>query len=108
MQIFSRQTGLLAAAVLGLASLLATQAGAQTLRVQVGDLSTPDAAQSFDRQLTQTAARFCDARYRGVELDQRMDCVRAVREEALAQLSPTQREALEAVQPGVRLAMNGR
>ena len=37
-----------------------------------------------------------------------MDCVRAVREEALAQLSPTQREALEAVQPGVRLAMNGR
>jgi len=108
MQIFSRQTGLLAAVAVGLGSLLATQAGAQTLRIPVGDLSTPDAAQSLDRHLTEAAARFCDARYRAVELDQRMACARAVREEALAQLSPIQRQALEAVQPGVRLAMNGR
>jgi UrcA family protein len=108
MQIFSSRTGLLAAAAIGLTSLLATQAGAQTLRIPVGDLSTPDAAQSFDRQVTEAAARFCDARYRGVELDQRMTCASAVREEALAQITPTQREALEAARPGVRLAMNGR
>jgi UrcA family protein len=68
-------------------------AAAHDVRIRVGDLSTPEAVRAFDLRLSAAAQRFCSARYAIVDLDGRGACVSAVRDEALAQLTPAQREA---------------
>jgi UrcA family protein len=96
-------------AVLCIASLLtATTAAAQKARIEVGDLSTPAGATSFDHRLNDGARRFCAERYRPMELNAIATCEQAVREEALAELSPAQREAYaQARRPAQRLAAAG-
>ena len=73
---------------------LAAPVVAEGLRVPVGDLSRPAAAQNFKQHLDSAAHRFCWARYRPMELDKIAACESAIREEGLAALTPEQREAL--------------
>ena len=81
--------------VLALAAMsLASAAGADGLRIRVGDLTRPSAARDFEQRLDSAARRFCFARYRPNELDQIGACQAAIREEGLAELSPEQRDAL--------------
>lgn len=79
-----------------LASLSAGVAVADGLHVRVGDLSSHDAAVGFDHRLTGAAARFCFGRYRPTALSAIAACKKAVREEALEQLTSTQRDAFAA------------
>jgi UrcA family protein len=85
--------------------LAAWPAAAHDVRIQVGDLSTPEAVRAFDHRLEDAAQRFCGARYAIGDLDGRAGCVSAVRDEALAQLTPAQREAYaQARRPGTTWA----
>jgi UrcA family protein len=81
-----------AALVLG-AGLTAGAAAAPALRIAVGDLSTPTAAQAFDHRLEAAERRLCRPRYAPQDLDGPAACRRAVREEALEQLTPAQQRA---------------
>jgi UrcA family protein len=83
---------------------LAPAATAQTMRVRVGDLASPAGVRGFEQRLEATAGRFCAARYLPVELEQQMACRSAIREEALDQLSPAQRQAYLAARSTLRLA----
>jgi UrcA family protein len=79
-------------AALALATL-AGAAHAEDQHIQVGDLSRPDQAAKFERQLTQVTETFCGARRDHLgHLSDYQDCVAAVRGEALDQLSPAQRQ----------------
>jgi UrcA family protein len=72
----------------------ATPAAAQTLRIAVGPLTTPEDARALDRRIDAAAARFCSARGLDDHLTEFVSCRAAVREEALSQLSPAQQVAL--------------
>jgi UrcA family protein len=75
------------------------------VRVPVGDLHSAAAARDFDHRLDVAARRFCSDRFLPVELDARATCIAAAREEAVAQLSADQREALaDALAPAPKLA----
>jgi|SRR5215472_15944094 len=80
----------------GLGLAVAGAAAADGIRVPVGDLGQRDAAIAFDHRLTDAAGRFCYARYHPMELDGLAACKKAVREEAMDQLTPAQRDALAA------------
>ena len=97
------------AAVLVISAVAATLATSASMaggvRVRVGDLSQPAGARDFDHRLQRAAERFCASRYLPAELDKTAACIKAAREEGLAQLSVAQRDALAtALGPGVRLA----
>ena len=95
-------------AVAATCAAFAAPAFAEGLRVPVGDLSQPAAAQAFDQQLTAAAHRLCDSLYQPMELSQKAACVAAARDEGLAQLAVGQREALaHALGPTSRLARRG-
>ena len=79
----------------GFTASLASVAFADGLRVPVGDLSQRNAAIAFDHRLADAANQFCFERYRPMELDAIAACQKAIREEALDQLSPAQRDALD-------------
>jgi UrcA family protein len=96
-----------AVASFGLMAMLAAgAAGAQPVRLAVGDLTTPSAARAFDAQLAAAAHQACASEYRLTELAGLMACERQARDQALSQLTPAQREACaEALRPASRLAM---
>ncbi len=98
----------------GLAALtLAAVCGvarAEDQHFTVGDLSRPEQAAAFDRHLTQAADALCGSRWDNMgHLNTYRDCAAAVREEAMAQLTPTQRDQYAAItaQHGVRVASLG-
>lgn len=76
--------------------LTAVSAAADGIRVPVGDLGQRDAAIAFDHRLANVANRFCHDRYRPLELVATAACRKAVREEAMEQLTLAQRDALAA------------
>jgi UrcA family protein len=71
-------------------------AAADGMRIPVGDLGQRDGAIAFDHRLTQVENRFCHARYRPLELVAIAACEKAVRAEAMDQLTPAQRDAFAA------------
>ena len=75
---------------------VAGAAAADGMRFPVGDLDQRDAAIAFDHRLAEVAGQFCYARYRPLELGAIAACKKAVREEAMDQLTPAQRDALAA------------
>ena len=80
----------------GLGLAAASAASADGLRVPVGDLSQRSTAIAFDHRLADVESRFCHARYRPLELTAIAACRQAVREEAMDQLTPAQRDAFAA------------
>ncbi|HEY1751310.1 MAG TPA: UrcA family protein [Caulobacteraceae bacterium] len=96
-----------AAAAFGLAAMLAAgAAGAQPVRLTVGDLSVPGEAQAFDAQLAAAAHRACAGDYQPSELAGRAACESAARQRAVSQLTPAQREDYaQALRPAQALAM---
>jgi UrcA family protein len=96
-----------AVAAFGLTAMLAAgAAGAQPVRLTVGDLSTPSAARAFDAELASAAHRACAGEYRLTELAGLMACEQQARDQGLSQLTPAQRGAYaEALRPASRLAM---
>lgn len=89
-------------------SAAAISASAQAVRIQVGDLSSPDAARAFDQRLSAAAERICANRYRMNDLAGMAACKNAVREEGLAQLSPQQQAYLQSLRPASKWVMAGR
>jgi len=74
------------------AAACASFAVAEGLHVPVGDLTQHGGAVAFDHRLADAADKFCFARYRPMELGAIAACQKAVRAEALDQLTPAQRE----------------
>jgi UrcA family protein len=89
-------------------SAAAISANAQTVRIRVGDLSSPAAARAFDQRLFAAAERICASRYRLNDLGGIAACETAVREEGLAQLSPQQQAYLQSLRPAYKWMMAGR
>jgi UrcA family protein len=86
----------LACAVVPLMAL-AGAARAEGVRVQVGDLSQPEQAAAFGRNLDAAAQKVCSVYPDGVRHGGTIRlCRQAVRDEAMAQLSPAQRAELAA------------
>ena len=81
---------------IGLGLVVAGAAAADGVRVAVGDLGQRETAIAFDHRLAEVAGQFCYARYRPLELGAIAACKKAVREEAMDQLTPAQRDALAA------------
>ena len=74
------------------AELVCGSASAQSVRISVGELSTPEAVLAFDHRLEAAAQRFCGSRYTLTDLSGRAACLKGVRDEALEQLTPAERE----------------
>ena len=100
---------LAAVSVIG-ASALASAAQAEDQKIAVGDLSQADAAHSFVNRLDATARNMCDFYADAARRPANVAaCKVAVREEALGQLSKTQRAQLAAyADQGVRVAAQDR
>lgn len=91
------------------ASLVAGAASADRLRIAVGDLGQHEGAVAFDQRVGDAANKFCFSRYRPQELSAIAACKTAIREEAMDQLTPAQRDALnQALHGGASLASAGR
>jgi UrcA family protein len=75
---------------------VAGPAPADSLRVQVGDLSTPAAARAFHQRIEIAAARLCAPSYALVDLNGWAYCRASVREQAMRQLTPDQQMAYAA------------
>ena len=84
----------LALAILPFAAI-ATASHAESARVKVGDLTQAEAVAAFDRQLDSVAASLCAHDIRDLSQDAKA-CRQAVREEAIAKLSVSQRQELAA------------
>jgi UrcA family protein len=78
------------------AALLATAAiaGDGGVRVAVGDLNRPEAARDFYHRLSVAADRFCADRGKPEDLLYLAACRASIRDQAIAQLSQEQRQAL--------------
>ncbi|HEY3797540.1 MAG TPA: UrcA family protein [Caulobacteraceae bacterium] len=84
-------------------------AQADGLKVPVGALNSPDQARSFDQRLDAAAQQFCAGRYGPAALDEMATCKQAIRDEAVAQLTPAQQQAYAAARrPATALASNDR
>ena len=83
---------------------LAGAASAQEVHIQVGDLSQPAQRTAFDRRVDQASVAFCGTRsdHLGARTGYR-NCVSAIREEAMSQLSAVSRAQYAAV-AAVRVA----
>ena len=77
----------------GLSLGIAGAASADGIRIPVGDLGQRDAAIAFDHRLSGAENRLCNFRFAPVELDAIAACRKAVRQEAIDQLTPAQRDA---------------
>ncbi len=71
-------------------------AAADSLRISVGDLSTPAAARALHQRIEIAAARLCEPSYALVDLGGWAACRASVREDALRQLTPAQQVAYAA------------
>ncbi len=94
---------LMIATMAGCASLVAAGAQAQAQRIHVGDLSQAQGAHAFEAQVAAAARNLCSG-YSQADLARRDACVAAVREEAVAQLSSTQRAELATPNHGMAMA----
>ena len=88
---------------LGAALALALAAGtasaapsADSLRIPVGDVSTPAGARALQHQINLAAARLCEPSYALVDLNGFNACLSSVRQAALQQLTPTEQQAYAA------------
>jgi UrcA family protein len=75
---------------------LAGAVHAQGVTIQYGDLSSPTAAAAFEHKIDKAAFKFCDQRDGLARIEA---CRQAIREEAMSQLSPTQRMQVSMVKP---------
>ena len=85
-----------AALALAFATTLAGAASADTLRIQVGDVSTPAGAHALQQRINIAAARLCEPSYALADLGGWHACLTSVRQEALQQLSPADQQAYAA------------
>ncbi|MGA0604156.1 UrcA family protein [Caulobacter sp. KR2-114] len=89
---------------LAVTSLLwATHAGAEDLRIRVGDVSQADGAHAFNDRLASAARALC-AGYSRADLAARDACAASVRRQALAQLTADQRAELATPNHGMAMA----
>jgi UrcA family protein len=92
-----KSTALAAALTLTLAgTVTAGPAAAQSLRIPVGELSTPAAARALHQRIQIAAARLCEPSYALVDLGGWNACLSSVREEAMRQLTPAEQQAYAA------------
>jgi UrcA family protein len=85
-----------AALALALATTVAGAASADSLRIQVGDVSTPAGAQALQHRINLAAARLCEPSYALVDLGGWQACLTSVRQGALQQLTPAEQQAYAA------------
>jgi UrcA family protein len=93
--ITKNSSALAAALALALATG-ATTASADSLRIAVGDVSTPAGAHALQHRINLAAARLCEPSYALVDLGGWQACLSSVRQEALQQLSPAEQQAYAA------------
>ena len=91
-----QSSALAAALALALATGATTASAADTLRIQVGDVSTPAGARALHHRIERAAARLCEPSYALVDLGGWSACLSSVRQEALQQLSPAEQQAYAA------------
>jgi UrcA family protein len=91
-----KSSALGATLALALATTVASAAPADSLRIQVGDVSTPAGAHALQHRINLAAARLCEPSYALVDLGGWQACLTSVREEALQQLSPAEQQAYAA------------
>lgn len=91
-----KTSALSAALALALATTAAGTASADSLRIPVGDVSTPAGAHALEHRINVAAARLCEPSYALVDLGGWHACLSSVREEALQQLSPAEQQAYAA------------
>lgn len=84
----------------------ASAAPADSLRVPVGDVSTPAGAHALEARIDAAAARLCEPSYALIDLGGWSYCLSSVRESAMRQLTPAQRQDYAAAtrSPPVALA----
>jgi UrcA family protein len=93
----SRKSSALAAALaLALATGATTASAADTLRIQVGDVSTPAGARALQHRIDVAAARLCEPSYALIDLGGWSYCLSSVRKAAMQQLSPAEQQAYAA------------
>lgn len=78
-------------------------AHAEGLRIRVGDVGQADGARAFNQRLAAATRSLCGD-ISLADLARRSACQAAVRDEALAQLSPTQRAELATPNHGLAMA----
>jgi UrcA family protein len=94
-----------AALALALAGAAVAAPATDSLRIPVGDLSTPAAAHALHQRIEIAAARLCEPSYALGDLGGWNFCLASVREGAVRQLTPAQQEAYaRTVRPPVALA----
>lgn len=81
----------LALAVTG--AVAVSPAMADSLRIPVGDLSTPAAARALHKRIEIAAARLCEPSYTLGDLGGWSFCLSSVREDAMRQLTPAEQQA---------------
>lgn len=69
---------------------------ADSLRIPVGDLSTPAAARALHQRIEIAAARLCEPSYALGDLGGWSACLASVRDEAARQLTPAEQQAYAA------------
>ncbi|MFI4934395.1 MAG: UrcA family protein [Caulobacterales bacterium] len=89
---FVRTTTVGAALSGALMLVMAGSAQAEGIHIQTGDLSQPAAAAAFAHRLDAAASKLCQESYRASDLSQMAVCKQAVRDEAMDQLSASQRD----------------
>lgn len=67
-----------------------------SLRIQVGDVSTPSGARALQHRINIAAARLCEPSYAWFDLGGWDACLSSVRKEALQQLTPADQQAYAA------------
>ncbi|HEX3408466.1 MAG TPA: UrcA family protein [Caulobacteraceae bacterium] len=92
----TKSSSALAAALALALATGATTASADSLRIQVGDVSTPAGAHALQHRINLAAARLCEPSYALVDLGGWQACLSSVRQEALQQLSPAEQQAYAA------------
>lgn len=99
-------TTLVIAGLLATSGLATAGAQAQDLHVRVGDVSQADGAHSFNQRLAAATRSLCgDIAH--TDLSRRGACEAAVRSQAMAQLSATQRAELATPNHGMAMATSG-
>lgn len=69
---------------------------ASSLRIPVGDLTSPAAAHALQQRIDVAAARLCEPSYALVDLGGWGACLSSVRDEAMRQLTPAEQQAFAA------------
>lgn len=101
---FSRS--LMIASVIAASGLATVAAHADAVHIRVGDVSQADGARAFNQRLAAATRSLCGG-YALTDLAGRGACQAAVRDEALAQLTPNQRAELATPNHGLAMAAAG-